>query len=95
LLLLSTATEPELGALVGRLTRKHEEGKLGANLVEYFPPGSSVVVVVLDHKYLDRVGDALANADKHFGRAIETEDYDQLKEALSSSEWSVDEMINP
>lgn len=74
LLLLSTATGPEVGPLVGRLTKKHEDGKLGASLDEYFPPGSSAVVVVLDHRHRDRIGEALVNADKSFGRAIEPED---------------------
>jgi len=53
------------------------------------------VVVVLDHRHRDRVGEALVNADKSFGRAIEAEDYAELKVALPSSERLVDESTNP
>ena len=92
-LLLSTAVGAGIGALVGHLTKKHEEKELGVDLDEYFPPNSSAVVVVVDNQYLDRVGDALDTADKNISKAISNDDYDQLKKAVSDGSDSGDKAI--
>lgn len=59
-LLLSTAVGAAIGAGIGGLVKRHEEKQLGVELEEYLPPGSSVIVVVVEDEYLDRVDRALA-----------------------------------
>jgi hypothetical protein len=49
-LLAATAIGAGIGALLGHLTKKHEEKELGAELDEYFPPSSSAVVGIVDDK---------------------------------------------
>jgi uncharacterized membrane protein len=88
-LLLSTAIEEGFGALVGHLTKKHEEKKMGADLDEYFPPNSCAVAVVVDDRYLDRVGTELTHAEKSISRDIDTDDFAQLKMAVASSDEPV------
>ena len=93
-LLLSTAIGAGIGALVGHLTKKHEEKELGVDLDEYFPPNSSAVVVVADNQYLDRIGAALDSADKNVSKAISNDDYDALQKAISDGSASVDKAID-
>ena len=93
-LLLSTAIGAGIGALVGHLTKKHEEKELGVELDEYFPPNSSAVVVVIDNKYLDRVEAALANSSKRINKAISQDDYDKLADAVSKSQDEVDKAVD-
>lgn len=88
-LLLSTAIEEGFGALVGHLTKKHEEKKMGADLDEYFPPNSCAVAVVVDDRYLDRVGTELIHAEKRISAAIDTDDFARLKMAVASSDEPV------
>jgi uncharacterized membrane protein len=92
-LLLSTAIGAGIGALLGHLTKKHEEKELGVELDEYFPPNSSAVVVVIDNKYLDRVETALDNSDKRINKAISQDDYDKLADAVSKSQDEVDKAV--
>ena len=54
-LLLATAIGAGIGAAVGELVKRHQERKLGAEIDDYLPPGSSAVIVVVDDIYLDRV----------------------------------------
>jgi uncharacterized membrane protein len=93
-LLASTAIGAGIGALLGHFTKKHEEKEFGADLDEYFPPNSSAVVVVVDDKYLDRVGAALTRADKNVSKAIDQDDYDKLSKAISDSQKDVDDAID-
>jgi len=93
-LLAATAVGAGIGALLGHLTKKHEEKKLGADVEEYFPPNSSAVVVVIDDKYLDRVGTALTKADKRVNKAIDADDYDKLQKALSKSSDEIGDAID-
>ena len=93
-LLASTAIGAGIGALLGHFTKKHEEKEMGADLDEYFPPNSSAVVVVVDDKYLDRVGAALTRADKNVSKAIDQDDYDKLSKAISDSQKDVDDAID-
>lgn len=93
-LLLSTAIGAGIGALLGHLTKKHDEKELGVDLEEYFPPNSSAVAVVIDDKYLDRVQAALASADKNISKAISSDDYDQLQQALADSQADVDKAVD-
>jgi len=93
-LLAATAIGAGIGALLGHLTKKHEEKELGVELDEYFPPNSSAVVVVVDDKYLDRVQGALTSADKNISKAISSDDYDQLQKAISESDEDVADAID-
>ena len=80
--------------MLGHLTKKHEEKELGAELDEYFPPNSSAVVVIVDNKYLDRVGAALTKADKNVSKAIDSGDAEKLQKAISDSTDDVGEAID-
>ena len=93
-LLASTAIGAGLGALLGHFTKKHEEKELGVELDEYFPANSSAVVVIIDDKYLDRVQAALATADKKISKAIDQDDYEKLRKAVSESANDVDDAID-
>ena len=93
-LLASTAIGAGIGALLGHLSKKHEEKELGVELDEYFPPNSSAVVVVVDNKYLDRVEAALVDSDKRVNKAISQDDYDKLQKAVSKSQDEVDKAVD-
>ena len=93
-LLLSTAIGAGIGALLGHLSKKHEEKELGVELDDYFPPNSSAVVVVIDNKYLDRVETALDNSSKRINKAISQDDYDKLADAVSKSQDEVDKAVD-
>lgn len=92
-LLAATAIGAGIGGLLGHLSMKHEKKELGADLEEYFPPDSSAVVVIVDNKYLDRVGAALDKADKNISKAIDADDADQLEKAISKSSTDVSDAI--
>jgi len=93
-LLAATAIGAGIGAVLGHLTKKHEEKQLGAELDEYFPANSSAVVVIVDDKYLDRVGAALSKADKNVSKAIDAGDADKLQQAISDSADDVSDAID-
>jgi uncharacterized membrane protein len=92
-LLAATAVGAGIGALLGHLTKKHEEKELGVELDEYFPPNSSAVVVVVDNKYLDRVEAALVKSDKQISKAISKDDYDKLAKAVSKSDDEITDAV--
>ena len=93
-LLLATGIGAGIGALLGHLTKKHEEKKLGVELDQYFPPNSSAVAVVVDNKYLDRVQNALVKSDKQVTKAISKDDYSDLQKALSKSDDEVTKAVD-
>ena len=93
-LLAATAIGAGIGAVLGHLTKKHEEKELGAELDEYFPPNSSAVVVIIDNKYLDRVEASLTRADKNVSKAIDSGDADKLQKALADSADDVGDAID-
>ena len=74
--------------------KKHEEKKLGVDLDEYLPEGSSAILVVLDDQYLDGVESALTKADKQVNKAIDSGDYDKLQKALSKADTEVDDAVD-
>jgi uncharacterized membrane protein len=93
-LLAATAIGAGIGAVLGHLTKKHEEKELGVDLEEYFPENSSAVVVIVDNKYLDRVGAALTKADKNVSKAIDSGDAEKLQKAISDSADNVGDAID-
>ena len=90
-LLAATAIGVGIGALLGHLSKRHEEKELGVELEEYLPPGSSAVVAVVDDTYADKVEAALVHSQKRINKAIDKGDYDELQKALAQSS---DEVAN-
>jgi len=92
-LLAATAIGAGIGALIGELTKKHEEKKLGVDVEEYLPKGSSAVVAVVDDQWADKVQSALVKSDKRINKAIDADDYAQLEKAISKSSAEVADAI--
>jgi uncharacterized membrane protein len=92
-LLAATAIGAGIGALLGQLTKRHEEKELGVDVEEYLPPGSSAVVAVVDDKWADKVENALVKSDKRINKAIDAGDYDALQKAISKSSSEVADAI--
>ena len=67
-LLAATAIGAGVGAISGKIAKKREEKKVGLELEEYLPKGSSAIVAVLDDKYLDRIDAALGRAAASAGQ---------------------------
>jgi uncharacterized membrane protein len=88
-LLGAMAVGAGIGAVVGKLSKKHEEKQMGVELEEYLPPGSSAVVAVVDDTYADKVEAALVNSDKRINKAIDAGDYDELQKAIAQSSGEV------
>jgi uncharacterized membrane protein len=93
-LLAATAIGAGIGAVMGHLTKRHEEKELGVELEEYLPPNSSAIVVVIDDLYLDRVESALVKADKKISKAIDSGDADKLEKALAEAHHDIDDAID-
>jgi uncharacterized membrane protein len=92
-LLAATAIGAGIGAVIGKLTKRHQEKKMGVDVEEYLPPGSSAVVAVVDDTYADKVENALVKSDKRINKAIDSGDYDDLQKAISKSEAEVSDAI--
>ena len=85
-LLLATALGAGIGGGIGALSKKHQEKKLGVDLEEYLPAGSSAVVVVVDDTYLDRVDNALAKSSKKISKAVDAGDVDKLQKEIADAD---------
>jgi uncharacterized membrane protein len=92
-LLLATAVGAGIGAGIGELVKRHEEKKIGVDVEEYLPPGSSAIAVVIDDRYLDRVEKALTKSTKKVSKAIDSGDYDKLKKAITDAGYNVDDAL--
>lgn len=92
-LLLSTVLGTGIGAGIGALVKRHEEKELGVDVDEYLPAGSSAVVVVAEDTYLDRIEATLRRATKKVGKAIDSGDYDKVKDAVSKAAVQVEDAI--
>ena len=93
-LLLATALGAGIGAGIGALQKRHDEKKLGVDVDEYLPPGSSAVVAVVDDTWADKVEAALVKADKRIAKAIDEDDYEKLQQAIEKSEEEVTKAAN-
>ena len=82
-LLAATAVGAGVGAIAGKLAKKHDETKMGIELEEYLPKGSSAIVAVIDDRYLDRIDAALDKAVKKVDKAIDRDDYAELEKAIN------------
>jgi uncharacterized membrane protein len=92
-LLLTTAIGAGIGAAVGGMVKKHQEKRIGVDMDEYLPPGSSAVVAVVDDTYLDQVEAALGKAGKKVSKAIDSGDYDTIKKAVEKASDEVTDAI--
>ena len=92
-LLAATAIGAGIGALLGHMSKRHEEKEMGVDLEEYLPPGSSAVVAVVDDKWADKVENALVKSDKRINKAIDKGDYEELQKAISKSSGEVSDAI--
>jgi uncharacterized membrane protein len=92
-LLAATAIGAGIGAVIGKLSKRHEEKELGLDVEEYLPPGSSAVVAVVDDQWADKVESALVKSDKRINKAIDSGDYQTLKDALAKSDAQVADAI--
>lgn len=81
-LLAATAIGAGVGAIAGKLAERHEEKKIGVDLEETLPRGSSAIVAVIDDRYLDRIDAALVKAIKKVEKAIDRDDYEELQKAI-------------
>ena len=92
-LLAATAVGAGIGAVVGKLSKKHQEKHLGVEMEEYLPPGSSAVVAIVDDVWADKVEAALVKADKRINKAIDKGDYDELQKAIDQSSDEISDAI--
>ncbi len=93
-LLLAGVVGAGIGAGIGDLQKRHEEKKMGVDLEEYLPPGSSAVIVVVDDMYADRVDKALAKSTKKINKAVDSGDVDQLTKALQDADKNVSDAVD-
>ena len=89
----ATAIGAGIGALLGHMSKRHEEKEMGVDLEEYLPPGTSAVVAVVDDKWADKVENALVKSDKRINKAIDSGDYEELQKAISKSSGEVSDAI--
>ncbi|WP_349425765.1 DUF1269 domain-containing protein [Microbacterium sp. LWS13-1.2] len=93
-LLAATAIGAGIGAILGKIKKNREEKQFGVDVDEYLAPGTSAVVAVVDDKWADNVEKALTRADKRISKAIDSDDYEKLREAIEKSADDVVEQIN-
>ena len=93
-LLLATAIGAGIGAAIGAVKKRHEEKKMGVDLEEYLPKGSSAVIVVVDDMYADRVDKALTKSSKKIKKAVDSGDYEQLSKALQDADKNVSDAVD-
>lgn len=93
-LLAATAVGAGIGAVLGKIKKGREEKKFGEDVDELLAPGTSAVVAVVDDKWSDKVQQSLVRADKRISRAIDSDDFDKLREAIEASADDVVEQIN-
>jgi uncharacterized membrane protein len=84
-LLLTGILGAAIGGGVGALVKHHQEKKIGVDVEEYLPPGSSAIVAIVEDKYLDRVESTLAKSSKKISKAIDSDDLDKVRKAVESA----------
>jgi len=93
-LLLSGVVGAGIGAGVGAIMKHHEEKKIGVDVEEWLPPGSSAIVAVVDNLYLDRVDEAIVQATKKINKAIDSGDYDAVVKAVNEGDEKIIDAID-
>jgi hypothetical protein len=73
--------------------KHHEEKKIGVDVEEWLPPGSSAIVAVVDDLYLDRVDEAIVQATKKVNKAIDSGDYDAVVKAVNEGDEKIIDAI--
>ena len=84
-LLAATLIGAAVGAGIGKLRKRHEEKKLGVDVDEYLPPGTTAVVAVVTAESADKAEAALTKADKRVSRPVAPEDYHALQDLMSKA----------
>ncbi|HEX6256477.1 MAG TPA: DUF1269 domain-containing protein [Euzebyales bacterium] len=92
-LLLSTAAGAAIGAGIGALMKRHEESQLEIALHDYLPPGSSAIVALVEDRHLDRIDEALTRSAKKVSRAIDSGDYDKIRQELEDAGYRIGRAI--
>ena len=93
-LLLAGVVGAGIGAGIGGLKKRHDEKKMGVDVEEYLPPGSSAVIVVVDDTYADRVDKALTKSTKKINKAVDSGDVDELNKALQDADKNVSKAVD-
>ncbi|HVD69231.1 MAG TPA: DUF1269 domain-containing protein, partial [Actinomycetota bacterium] len=92
-LLLATAVGAGIGAGIGELEKRHQEKKMGVEVEEYLPPGTSAVVVLLDDACADRVEKTLGKASKSISKAVDSGDVDAIQDAITKAGGKVEDSL--
>jgi len=80
--LLLALVDGKAGSALSSLIWVHDEGRMGVDLDDYFPPESAVVVLVAARRDIHRVDGALLRARTVACRAVDDEHYRALSEVL-------------
>lgn len=81
------------GGVIHELVKHHEERKLGKDVEEYLPAGSSAILVLVDDLDEDRLDKILNRAAKRVSRAIDEDNYSKLVKALSEAGYQVEDEL--
>lgn len=93
-LLAATAVGAGIGAILGKIKKSREEKQFGVDVDEYLAPGTSAIVAVVEDRWADNVEKALERSDKRISKAIDSDDYEKLREAIEKSADDIVEQIN-
>jgi uncharacterized membrane protein len=93
-LLLAGVVGAGIGAGVGAIAKHHDEKKVGVDVQDWLPDGSSAIVAVVDDKYLDRVDNAFEQATKKIDKAIDKDDYDAVVKAVNEGDAKIGEALS-
>jgi uncharacterized membrane protein len=84
-LLAATLIGAAVGAGIGKLRKRHEEKKLGVDVDEYLPPGTTALVALVTGESAGTAETALVKADKRVSRPVAPADYEALKDLMSKA----------
>jgi uncharacterized membrane protein len=95
-LLAATVVGAGIGAIAGKVSKRHEEHKIASAVDEneYLPKDSSAIVAVIDDRYLDRADNAVTDATKKVNKAIDKGDYDDVVKAVKDGGEKIADAVN-